>query len=87
MVRFSAIGIASTAAYVLLFILMQGWAGAQAANLIALLVSAVANTAANRRLTFGVRGSGGGVTPPLPGAGVLGPSLIYHSRLRRATLF
>jgi putative flippase GtrA len=30
--------------------------GAQAANLTALLVTAVANTAANRRLTFGVRG-------------------------------
>ena len=30
--------------------------GAQAANLVALLLTAVANTAANRRLTFGVRG-------------------------------
>jgi len=36
--------------------LMQGWAGAQAANLIALLVTAIGNTAANRRFTFGVGG-------------------------------
>ena len=33
--------------------------GAQAANVVALLVTAVANTAANRRLTFGVRGRDG----------------------------
>ncbi len=56
-VRFGAVGVASTAAYVLLFILMQGWAGAQLANLIALLLTAIANTAANRRFTFGVAGS------------------------------
>lgn len=56
-VRFGAIGVASTAAYVLLFVLLQGWAGAQLANLIALLLTAIANTAANRRFTFGVGGS------------------------------
>ena len=53
-VRFGAVGIASTAAYVVLFVLMQGWLGAQAANLIALLLTAIGNTAANRRFTFGV---------------------------------
>ncbi len=56
-VRFAAIGVASTLAYLVLFLLMRQTTGAQAANLIALLVTAVANTAANRRLTFGVRGS------------------------------
>ena len=55
-VRFGAVGVVSTAAYVLLFMLMQGWAGAQAANLIALLITAIGNTAANRRFTFGVGG-------------------------------
>jgi putative flippase GtrA len=49
--------VASTAAYVVLFILLQGWAGSQLANLIALLLTAIANTAANRRFTFGVGGS------------------------------
>jgi len=55
-VRFGAVGGVSTAAYVVLFMLMQGWSGAQAANLIALLVTAIGNTAANRRFTFGVGG-------------------------------
>jgi putative flippase GtrA len=44
---------------VLLYLLFRGFAGAQAANLAALLLTAVGNTAANRRLTFGVRGRAG----------------------------
>jgi putative flippase GtrA len=56
-VRFGAIGAASTLAYLALFMLMHGWIGAQAANMVALLVTAVANTAANRRFTFGVTGA------------------------------
>jgi putative flippase GtrA len=55
-VRFACIGVASTLAYLLLFMLLHGGLGAQAANLIALLVTAIGNTAANRRFTFGVRG-------------------------------
>lgn len=55
-VRFGAVGVASTAAYVLLFVLLQGAAGAQLANLFALLLTAIGNTAANRRFTFGVAG-------------------------------
>jgi putative flippase GtrA len=39
-----------------LYALLRLGLGPQSANLIALLVTAVANTAANRRLTFGVRG-------------------------------
>jgi putative flippase GtrA len=53
-VRFASIGVASTAAYLLLFMMLHGWLGAQIANLIALLVTAVGNTAANRRYTFGI---------------------------------
>jgi putative flippase GtrA len=56
LVRFAAIGVASTAAYVLLFALLRTVVSAQPANLLALLVTAVANTAANRRLTFGISG-------------------------------
>jgi putative flippase GtrA len=55
-IRFAAIGVASTLAYLVLYILLRHSMGAQAANLTALLVTAIANTAANRRLTFGVRG-------------------------------
>jgi putative flippase GtrA len=56
LVRFAAVGVASTLAYLALFFLLQPGLAAQAANLLALLVTAVANTAANRRFTFGVRG-------------------------------
>jgi putative flippase GtrA len=59
LVRFSAVGITSTAAYLVLFALMRGGLGAQFANFVALLVTAIANTAVNRRFTFGVRGSAG----------------------------
>ncbi|MCV7255750.1 bifunctional glycosyltransferase family 2/GtrA family protein [Mycobacterium hackensackense] len=57
-VRFGTVGVASTIAYLLLFMALHASIGAQAANLVALLVTAVANTAANRRFTFGVRGAG-----------------------------
>ncbi|WP_433358194.1 glycosyltransferase [Micromonospora saelicesensis] len=56
LVRFAAVGVASTLAYLLLFVATRGILGAQPANLLALLVTAVANTAANRRLTFGISG-------------------------------
>jgi putative flippase GtrA len=59
LVRFAAVGVASTLAYLLLYALLRTGAGPQWANLIALLVTAMGNTAANRRLTFGVRGTGG----------------------------
>ncbi|MFI6640312.1 glycosyltransferase [Streptomyces sp. NPDC050504] len=53
---FCAVGAFSTLFYLLLYSLFRTGTGAQAANAAALLVSALANTAANRRLTFGVRG-------------------------------
>jgi putative flippase GtrA len=56
LVRFAAVGVASTLAYLALFVLLQPGVGGQAANLIALLGTALANTATNRRFTFGVRG-------------------------------
>ncbi|KKF03701.1 sugar translocase [Mycolicibacterium obuense] len=58
-VRFGAIGLASTLAYIALFVLLQNDIGAQCANLVALLVTAIGNTAANRRFTFGVQGQSG----------------------------
>jgi len=59
MVRFGIVGIASTLAYALLYLLLHPAMGAQAANLTALLLTAIANTAANRAFTFGVRGRTG----------------------------
>jgi putative flippase GtrA len=55
--RFAAIGTASTLAYLGLYLLLRGPATAQGANALALLATAIANTAANRRLTFGHRGT------------------------------
>ncbi len=57
-VRFAAVGVLSTLAYAVLFLLLRHGMGAQPANLAALLLTAVGNTAANRRLTFSVRGRG-----------------------------
>ncbi|WP_410809472.1 glycosyltransferase [Micromonospora sp. 067-2] len=56
LVRFAAVGVASTLAYLLIFVATRGALGPQPANLLALLLTAVANTAANRRLTFGISG-------------------------------
>jgi putative flippase GtrA len=50
--RFLAIGVVSTLAYALLYL-------AGASNALALAITAVGNTAANRRLTFGVKGRAG----------------------------
>ena len=59
MVRFGIVGIASTLAYALLYLLLHPAMGAQAANLTALLLTAIANTAANRAFTFRIRGRTG----------------------------
>lgn len=56
LVRFAAIGAASTLAYVLIFLFCRGFMDPQLANFLALLVTAIANTGANRRFTFGIQG-------------------------------
>jgi len=56
LVGFCFVGALSTLVYLLLYSGFRTFTGSQVANALALLVSAVANTAANRRLTFGVRG-------------------------------
>ncbi|MEU6677216.1 bifunctional glycosyltransferase family 2/GtrA family protein [Streptomyces sp. NPDC046925] len=56
LVGFCVVGALSTLFYLLLYSGFRTFSGSQVANALALLVSAVANTAANRRLTFGVRG-------------------------------
>ena len=58
-VRFAAVGVLSTIAYALLYLLFAHLTGGFVANFLALLITAIANTAANRRFTFGVRGRAG----------------------------
>jgi putative flippase GtrA len=59
LLRFAAIGVISTVAYAALYWMLRGFLAPVASNTLALLVTAIANTAANRRLTFGVRGAQG----------------------------
>jgi putative flippase GtrA len=54
--RFLGIGVASTLAYAALYLALRGPLGVGAANATALALTAVANTQANRHLTFGLRG-------------------------------
>lgn len=57
--RFAVVGALSTVVHLGLFAALTGMTvPSQAANLLALLVATAANTAANRRWTFGVRGPG-----------------------------
>jgi putative flippase GtrA len=57
--RFSVVGVSATIAYFVLFLLLRGVMDSQVANLLAQVVTAVANTAANRAFTFRVHGSQG----------------------------
>ncbi|MBU9763413.1 glycosyltransferase [Mycobacterium sp. TNTM28] len=79
LVRFGVVGIASTLAYLLIFSVLHTSVGAQAANLVALLVTAIANTAANRRFTFGVHGSAGAARHHAEGLAVFGLALALTS--------
>lgn len=54
--RFAAIGVLSTLAYAILYLALRLALAPQVANFGALLLTAVVNTAANRRYTFAVRG-------------------------------
>jgi putative flippase GtrA len=71
--RFALVGVASTVLYLLLFLgLRAADLAPLAANAVALALSAVFNTAANRRFTFGRRGREGLVTHHFQGLVVFG---------------
>jgi glycosyltransferase involved in cell wall biosynthesis len=57
--RFMAVGLASTLAYAAVYLLLRLAMDSSTANALALALTAVGNTAANRRLTFGLRGRAG----------------------------
>jgi putative flippase GtrA len=79
LVRFAAIGVSSTLAYLVLFLMLRTAVGAQPANFAALLVTAIANTALNRRLTFGIRGRTGAGRHQFEGLIVFGLGLALTS--------
>ncbi|GAT65873.1 polysaccharide synthesis protein GtrA [Planomonospora sphaerica] len=64
---FVVIGLVSTLAHLLLFVALRLLVPAVVANGVALVVTAVANTAANRRFTFGVTGRAGALRHQLEG--------------------
>ncbi|MYR06996.1 glycosyltransferase [Gordonia sp. SID5947] len=68
--RFCVIGVASTIAYAVLYLLLHSFLGAQVSNFVALAVTAVLNTAANRRFSFGISGRDGAFRHQLFGLGV-----------------
>jgi putative flippase GtrA len=79
LVRFAAIGVVSTVAYLALFAVLRTGLDAQLANVVALLVTAVANTAANRRVTFGISGRRYAARHHLQGLFVFGLGLALTS--------
>ena len=79
LMRFAAVGLLSTIAYALLFVALAGPLGSAAASAVALTLTAVANTAANRRLTFGVRGGTGIIRHHLAGLAVFALALALTS--------
>ena len=79
LMRFAAIGVMSTLAYVLLYSLLRVTVDAQVANLVSLLVTAVANTSANRRLTFGITRREGAVKHHVAGLIAFGIGLALTS--------
>jgi glycosyltransferase involved in cell wall biosynthesis len=78
-VRFLAVGVGSTIAYALLYLMLRGPLGAAWANGVALALTAVGNTAGNRRLTFGVRGRAQVVRHHVRGAVVFALTLALTS--------
>jgi putative flippase GtrA len=74
--RFALIGVASTLAYAALYWVLRSGMSAQWANALALMLTAVGNTAANRAFTFGVRGRTGRLRHQAQGLVVFGVGLV-----------
>ena len=79
LLRFCGIGVASALAYVVLYLVLRGALSAQGANAASLLVTAVANTAANRRVTFGIRGRAHAARHQVQGLIAFGAGLVFTS--------
>jgi putative flippase GtrA len=87
-VRFASIGVVSTLVFAVLFAVLDGPLGPVGADMVALLVCAFANTAANRRLTFALRGRAGRARHYLAGTalGLLPLALTLFALATLATL-
>ena len=81
--RFMMIGVVSTVAYAALYVMLRASLGPDGANAVALAVTAVANTQANRHFTFRVRGRTGLLRQHAAGALVYLLALGDHGRRAR----
>lgn len=79
MVLFVLVGIVSTIAYGILYVLLRNVFDPMGANATALIVTTLANTAANRRFTFGIAGRDGAVRHHFQGLLVFGAGLAITS--------
>jgi putative flippase GtrA len=77
--RFAAVGVTCTLAYLLIYVGLRGVMNAQLANAVSLLVTAVGNTALNRRFTFGIRGRGHSARHQARGLIAFGTGLLLTS--------
>jgi putative flippase GtrA len=73
--RFLGIGAVSLLAYVVIYLLLRPVLSAETANAVSLFVTAVANTAGNRRITFGIRGRANAARHQLEGLIAFGVGL------------
>jgi putative flippase GtrA len=78
-VWYSLIGGITTLAYLGLYAALREVLGAQPANAVAWIATAIADTAANRRLTFGISGRAGAVRAQGEGLLVFGLGLAITS--------
>lgn len=79
LLRFAIVGTLSTVAYLLLYLVGRSIMPAEAANAAALSLTAVANTAVNRRYTFAVRGREGAAKHQMQGFVVFLAALVLTS--------
>ena len=79
LVLFTGIGAVMTLAYLALYAALRMVLGAQASNVVAWVVTAVADTSANRGLTFGVHGRSGAVRAQVEGMAVFALGLAITS--------
>ena len=79
LVTFLAVGAVSTLGYLLLYLLLRTGLPAQPANAISLLLTAVGNTAANRRFTFGIQGRAGAARHQFQGLLAFAAGLVLTS--------
>jgi putative flippase GtrA len=79
LVRFAIIGVLSTLAYAVLYWVLRSGLSAQWANGLALMATAIGNTAANRWFTFGVRGPTDRLRHQAQGLVVFGLGLLVTS--------